>query len=350
MIRTQMTRIRAVAAALSLPMALPAAELAYEPFDYSAANPLAGEAGGNGWFGAWTQDGETGAVRSDGLNYTDGIGNVLDTTGLSLDTSGSATTRNFRDLDTLHADVWISFLYHLPASNSKFEGISFYRGATSLFGISSSSVDTGSNITLNIGGGGSNTGKGLFGVTHFVVLKVSSGTATGGNDQVQAFIDPFLTGVPSSPDAEGTSANFDFNRVRIAGQDGSPLYIDEIRIGATFADVSPHSPAGDGDSDGDGLSDAQEAVLGLDPGVSDASLIAAIQAHPEFFDLYDTAGILALGNGGVVRQKSGDAPVDFTFEVQHSGNLIAWPTLETFNRSILLPEDKNFLRVTLSGR
>lgn len=345
-----MTPSRWIAAALLLPTALAAAELVHEPFDYTAAVELTGESGGTGWFGSWTQDGESCVVRAEGLGYTDLGGNVLDTTGFSLDTTNIATSRSFRDLESQHADVWISFLYYLPASNSKFEGISFYRGVTSLFGISNISSTTSPTITLNVGAGGTSTSKGQFGVTHFVVLKVSSGTGTGGADQVQAFVDPLLAGVPSSPDAVVAGANFDFDRVRIAGQDGSPLFVDELRIGATFADVSPHSPAGDGDSDGDGLSDAQEAVLGLDPGVSDAGLIAAIQAHPDFFDLYDTAGILALGNGGVVQQKSGDDPVDFTFEVQHSGNLIAWPTLETFNRSVLLPADKNFLRVSLVDR
>jgi hypothetical protein len=98
------------------------------------------------------------------------------------------------------------------------------------------------------------------------------------------------------------------------------------------------------------LSDAQEAVLGLDPNVSNASLVAAIQAHPDWFDLYHEAGILALGNGGVVLARTGDEPVDFTFEVQHSDNLSTWPVLETFNRQVVLPEGKNFLRVTLENR
>ncbi|WP_193210437.1 hypothetical protein [Luteolibacter marinus] len=348
--KPRLSRPCLLVAATCLPAVLSAAELAYESFDYSASADVTGESGGTGWSAGWTQDGESCVVRSEGLGYTDGNGNVLNTAGFSLDTTNVATTRSFRDVDGLKSDVWISFLYHLPGSNSKFEGVSFYRGATSVFGISNSSANTGPTMALNVGNGSITMSKGQFGVTHFVVLKVSSGTGSGGNDQVEAFIDPVLTGVPSFPDGVVSLADFDFDRVRIAGQDGSPLFVDELRIGPTYADVSPHAAAGGDDSDGDGLTDAQEAVLGLDPGVSDASLIAAIQAHPEYFGLFSDAGMLALGKGGVVLPKSGEGPVGFTFEVQHSGDLSAWPVLETYNRSVELPADRNYLRVTLLDR
>ena len=125
--------------------------------------------------------------------------------------------------------------------------------------------------------------------------------------------------------------------------------IDELRIGETFAEVTPHTASPDPDSDGDGLSDAQEAVLGLDPQVSNAALVAAIQAHPDYFNLFTAAGILAQDNGGVILQKSGSNPLSFTFEVQHSDNLQAWPALETITREVTLPADKQFLRVTLDS-
>ena len=76
----------------------------------------------------------------------------------------------------------------------------------------------------------------------------------------------------------------------------------------------------------------------------------AIQANPGWFDLYSHSGILALGNGGVVLAKTEEAPVDFIFEVQHSETLTSWPVLETFNRQVILPAGKNFLRVTLDDR
>ena len=72
----------------------------------------------------------------------------------------------------------------------------------------------------------------------------------------------------------------------------------------------------------------------------------AIQANPSYFGLYNSTTILGLGNGGIVLPKNGSDPVGFTFEVQRSTNMVDWPALETFTRSVPLPGSKNFLRVT----
>ncbi len=102
-----------------------------------------------------------------------------------------------------------------------------------------------------------------------------------------------------------------------------------------------------GDSDGDGLTDVQEQVLGLDPQVSNAALIAAIQSHPDYFELFDASGILGLTQGGVVLPQTGIDAVNFTLEVQRSPNLTDWFGLQTFNRNVLLPDGRNFLRLTI---
>ncbi|WP_367871290.1 thrombospondin type 3 repeat-containing protein [Luteolibacter sp. Populi] len=345
-----MKKPTSILACFVLAAAAHAAELAYEPFAYDAAAALTDLEGGSGWDFAWTQDGASCVVAADAMTYTDLSGSVLNVSGLAVQTTGAATTRSFRTLagGIPVNDVWISFLYRLPATNNKFEGVSFYRGGTALFTVSSPSVDASSNIFLGIGSsGGTSSHKGSFGTTHLVVLHLSEGTGTGGTDKVEAYIDPLLGGNPSLPDASLQGNNLDFSSVRIAGQDGATLFVDELRIGESFADVTPHASGGNPDSDGDGLSDAEEAVLGLDPQTSNAALVAAIQAHPEYFDLHDAAGILAQDGGGVILQKTGNDPLSFTFEVQQSTDLIAWPVLETFTRLITLPSDKEFLRVTL---
>ncbi len=329
---------------------LRAAEMVYEGFDYPAASVVTPQNGGNGWSAGWTQEGDSGVISGTGLAYTDYLGNALEVSGLGMETTGAATTRNFRSVSGgPMTDVWISFLYHLPASNSLFEGITFYRGSSAVFAVSNTSVDASAAITLgnSVTGGNAGTQKGVFGVTHFVVLRLTGGGGSSGADKVEAYIDPPLSANPSQPDASIQAADFSFDTIRIAGQNGATLYIDEFRIGGTFADVSPHTQGAAADTDGDGLSDGEETVLGLDPLVSDAALISAIKAHPSYFGLYDSAGILALGDGGVILPQSGDDAVDFTFEVQHSTDLVAWPPLETFTRPVPLPGGKNFLRVTL---
>ncbi|MEO5912826.1 MAG: thrombospondin type 3 repeat-containing protein [Luteolibacter sp.] len=337
-----------------LSLSCDAAQIGGESFDYASASPLGSQGGGSGWSGAWFQDGESTVTGAVGLGFTDSLGNVLNASGLSADTSGTATTRSLRDLSSGQLNnVWISFLYQLPAANSNFEGVSFYRGAQPSFSVHNPGSTTTAAIylTSNLTGGASvNTSRGTFGQTHFVALKLTKAGGTGGADRVEVFIDPDLTGNPASPAATINGSNFDFDRVRIAGQNGSKLLVDELRVGVTFADVAPHSAVAGNDSDNDGLTDSQEAVLGLDPNVSDAVLIAGIKTHPDWFDLYTADGMIGLGNNGVMLSQNSDDPVNLIFEVQQSDNLTQWGTLETYNRQVELPAGKNFLRVTLQDR
>lgn len=337
-----------------IPLSCDAAQIAQESFSYTSPSSLTSQNGGGGWLDAWYQDGDSVIVGTAGLGFTDSQGNVLNVSGLCANTAGTATTRSLRVLGTgTLNNVWISFLYQLPASNSKFEGVSFYRGTQQVFSISNPSNTTTAGIYLTnnliTSNNVANTQRGVFGTTHLIVLKLTKGGGTAGADRVQAFIDPVLSGNPSTATATIDGTNFDFDRVRLAGQDGSSLLVDELRVGDTFSDVTPHSSVADNDSDHDGLTNAQEAVLGLDPNVSDAALVASIQAHPDWFGLYSGAGILTLGNGGVILPKSG-GPVNLIFEAQQSADLIQWGLLQTFNRQVDLPAGKNFLRVTLQAQ
>lgn len=324
-----------------------------ETFGYNANSGLAGQNGGIGWAGAWTHDGETAVVYHDGLGYSDASGNKLVVSGGNIDTAAAATSRNLRQIagDPLNG-VWLSFLFHLPAANSKFEGVTFYRGASPIFAVSNSSTSTGPNITLNNHAASQNAGvttsAGAFGQTFFIVLRLIEGGGSGGNDRIEMFVNPPLTEDPTVPTASIQAASYRFDTIRVAAQDGASLMVDEIRIGHQYEDVSPHIAAQDVDSDGDGLTDAQEIALGLDPTVSDAGLILAIRQNPGFFGLYDRAGILALHQGGAIHEGSGGQAA-ITFEIQRSTDLVTWPHVEAVRRSVPLAPGKNFLRLSLDG-
>jgi len=325
-----------------------AAQLVYEPFNYAAGTILTSQTGGSGWTASWTQDGQPCVTGADGLSYVDGSGKILNVSGQRADTTGTATTRNFRTVaGGPLTGVWISFLYHLPVSNSKFEGISFYRGSTSLFSVNSPTSDSTARISLvnNPTGGGVNTQKGTFGTTHFIALHLIEAGGAGGADRLEAFIDHLLAVGPTTADATLDYSNFDFDTIRVAGQDGATLMFDEFRVGNSYADVAPHTATDDGD--GDGLTNAQEAVLGLNPAVSDAGLIAAIRSHPDYFGLHHAAEILTLSRGGLLLPQSGNAPVSLTLEVQHSPDLTNWSGLQTYTRNVVPPAGKNFVRVNI---
>lgn len=301
---------------------------------------------------AWYDDGQAGPATfaAAGLGYTDSLGNALHVSGGAADASGGATTRSFRTVaDGPLNDVWISFLYQIPGSNSLFEGVSFYRGTQAVFSVSNPSTTTSAAISLGnlVTGGSVGTGRGEFGKTHLIVLRLSAGAGTNGGDRLEVFVDPLLSGTPSSPDGTVNAQNFSFDTIRIAAQNGAPFLFDEFRVGATFSSVTPHEAVADTDTDGDGLTDAQEAVLGTDPTVSDTGLFAAIRSHPHFFGLLDREGVLASAPDGVVVPREGSSPVGYYFEIQKSGDLVTWPEVETIHRAHTLPEGKNFLRITL---
>ncbi len=319
-----------------------AALLVHEPFDY-VEGAVTGQAGGAGWAAAWTQDGGSCRVSPDFLGYTDAGHRSLMVSGRTLDTAGATTTRSFRVVSGApFDDAWISFLYRLPAANSLFEGVNFYQGETSVFAVSNASTTSTATITLNnfALASAQPAGVGTFGQTHLIVLHLTV-DATDGVDRVELFVDPPLTGPTGEANATIEAPDLQFDRLRVAGQNGASLQIDELRIGNTFADVTPFSTL---DSDGDGLTDEQELEVGLNPGVPETDLIQAIRDNPGFFDLHDLDGIHALAGHGAIAPAS-DGTADLIFEIQQSPDLSNWMPYETVKRPFALPAGKNFIRL-----
>lgn len=229
----------------------------YDGFEYNARD-LVGQDGGLGWAGPWVESQEVNGpypfalAASPGLTFGDlqaaggkaEISNgrrafrTIDTAGINpeqLDTNGN--------LGVPGTSVWASFVVEgLTASPTDgFWGISFFRGdAETLFFGKSATTDK-----LRLSGQGqpaqefmdsplSPTDK------HFIILRFDF--VDNGNDVVTLFadLDP-MARTPSDDDARGTfsAADFSFNRIRLANNGGPGGTFDEIRIGATWADVTP---------------------------------------------------------------------------------------------------------------
>jgi hypothetical protein len=234
-----------------------AALLAYDGFDY-AAGDLTGQNGGAGWGGAYTDTGNSTVVDATGLTY-----GPLATTGGSDRTAdgGTATTLNFRTLNQAYGDneteTWISLLGRRNGATvtNLFAGLSFYNSggtATANGELSVAATTQGSTVPglpdwriLDLGAGQSTNAN--VGITPDVVdllaVRITWGVADAGlvgtgTSAVYLYVNPALGGTPTPTTGRNiTMTNFD--KIRLAGQNGIDYSFDEIRIGETFADVTP---------------------------------------------------------------------------------------------------------------
>lgn len=113
--------------------------------------------------------------------------------------------------------------------------------------------------------------------------------------------------------------------------------------GYVIADAVGFSAVGeDDDTDGDGISDRQELILGLDPGLSDVSFIQAVKDHPGFFSLHAPGEIFDFR---VTRPHlTPGYQLDFSLE---QGIDALWQPTENFLTSVPHAGNRGFYRISL---
>ena len=229
--------------------------VAHEGFDYGAGGDLTGKNGGSGaWTGAWA-DGGTSWTLPDPVNglSTDTVSNV----GNSItDSSGSPLSyRTFDDtgLTGDGAEVWFSFLFHVPEDVTSSDlrvkmladhaaaddgGSAAYHGGFGLKINGSGSVELELDEHRQAGDNPLSFTKG---VTHLAVGRII--LSEEGEDSLTAWLDPDL----GQPLSGGTTASDDFdfigNEVLLRGGGSFEGQVDELRIGTTLADVVVPEPA-----------------------------------------------------------------------------------------------------------
>ncbi len=235
--------------------------IAEETFSY-AAGALTGKGGATGGFsGAWGGGSNSGTVLAAGLAYTG-----LQTSGGSVNLNGNSIT-NFRGFSATAAgtgsgsNVWLSFLIASPANNS---GLSFFNAGTeqTFSGRVSGFGGNGNVGTLFYNGAsgrplnntaGANTNVNFSASpaintasTHFFVLNIDQ---TGATPVYRGWVDPsassFATGsTPTGGSTYTVNTNtqfFNYTQIRLGVFTGTvaEATFDEIRLGDTWADVSP---------------------------------------------------------------------------------------------------------------
>ena len=212
----------------------------YDGFDY-AAGSLKEENGGIGdWKDQWAGDVDIMVGASGGLAYTDVLGQMLDVTGNLVELSGSfgSPKQAARPLNTKlgtgSETVWLSLILD-GSTASEINNITL---AGALF-IGQGTKDTGA-LTWQIGdqdGLVADTGI-LASELAFLVARIDF---TAGQEDVWLWVDPVLGAEPdiATADASGSAKEFEADFVQIQLESNTFAALDEIRIGSTFAEVTP---------------------------------------------------------------------------------------------------------------
>lgn len=221
----------------------------YEGFDY-ADGDLAGRSGGVGWNSAWVQETNYSggnAVFTPATPWRGNISELVSSGGaVQLGALGTADFDDIRDLVTSvggngYGTIYLSFVAQV--TNSTWGGIELIQdGNTSLF--------LGSSwYGENWGWGARYPADVTSSVSPFTYsLLVYRFDYTPTNTLVRLYVNPSSLSVePATPSISGTEPRMiSFDRIRIvthghygtgAGPDG---VVDEIRVGGTWAAVTPH--------------------------------------------------------------------------------------------------------------
>ncbi len=232
---------------LALSSAASAALTAYDGFDYGdTGGDLTGKNGGTGWGGAYTASASVNSAiySTTGLNYTG-----LATTGGASNTNDGtgSTTISFRDTAATYSsgETWVSFLVQQNGTPdfSLFAGISLYNSVGDAeVAFASHNSEEWRILELNVTGGTTQTGVSIAqDTTYLLVAQIAWGASTtSGNETVSLWVNPTIGGSLGTANAEALDVDMtDFNKIRIAGQDAVDYTFDEIRIGDSFASVTP---------------------------------------------------------------------------------------------------------------
>ena len=292
------------------PRPTPAAPLAYEPFDY-ATGALHGASGSSeiGLAGTWSNVGFRNASVVGGSLAAPAQTLIDAPTGQKFDAYGNggyqgAFARPFANSfgDSEGAVTrWVSVLIQSQSASSigGFNGLRLYGNA-------------GSDIILGWGNGGGDrvwtfdrfgggsAGDGISSVSMSdsigqPVLLVGKITFSGNSnpDTLRLFINPGAK-EPDDQDAFGVATDIDYGDITQLGiQWNYSAYLDEIRVGTTYAQVASQCAPTDWDNDGDGLCNDAEADFGTDAFKADTDG-DELTDHAELFG-HRNVDLVALG-------------------------------------------------------
>jgi hypothetical protein len=216
--------------------------VAYEGFNYPAGSSINLQNGGSGWSGAWQTPGGLDATI-DGSSLTSGnlavSGGALMTAGSQPPNQGSSVATWVRDLGTpLGADNttdYISFLFRPDAGFGFYGGLNIGNLFVGLSGNQSFYGLEGPANNLNL-----STVPVVVGQTVLFVLRVDF---LPGDDRLSLYLNP-TSGLPEPAVPDVLKTDLDLGTVgSLTINNYGGFSTDEIRIGSSFASVTPEAAA-----------------------------------------------------------------------------------------------------------
>lgn len=255
----------ALAALLGANHSAKAQLVTYEGFNYTPTATLAGQSGGTGWGLNWSIDG-SGAAN--GIIGSTSLSNSISlATGGQSVTIGNGTIYARQLASTLGTPgsatiVWVSILFLGGSSASPNESrIGFYGGVGDGTVVDGNTTTSSSGLPNPVDVGRAATGADEISLyksttinsTGVAVPRGSTNAAllllkfdmdgTAANDTVSLWVNPDLSlgaGGLGTAQATWNSADLDvINGIRLQAGNAGSFSVDEIRIGDTFADVTP---------------------------------------------------------------------------------------------------------------
>jgi hypothetical protein len=233
----QPVSFRRAAAASLLLLGLAQAEgaiLVLEQFNYTAGG-IAGLNGGTGFTGAFTG---TGSVTAPGLQFPNliTVGNKFTTAS-----SNGGAFRTINPIDTNSGTIWVSFLESTNGTVADYAGLSFFNGGTEelFLGKPSSTTNYGFDVSGVAGGANNSAAAPALATASFLLYRISFSSL---GETVDFFANNSPGTTPTTPTIsfavpEGSFLST-FNTIRIQSGNQAANF-DEVRIGTTYADVSP---------------------------------------------------------------------------------------------------------------
>lgn len=233
---------------LASTLTLSATLISYEGVAYEPTNMLIGLNGGAGWTNAWTGNND---VLEGGLNYP---GLLTQSNRFAVDALLTSTRASFRNPATngfghlLRTDgrfgrdgieIWISLLMRPETSDfGTYAGLSLFNDSIEQVFVGKPFLGEQWGMHLLVSGGGVSLSdrRLVKGETVLLVAKVTFGPST---DRVDLFLNPQPGVLPATPAATRSVSQLLFNRVRLEGGSAGIAAFDEIRLGETYADVTP---------------------------------------------------------------------------------------------------------------